>query len=249
MRQTRVVSTPRIRRLLATTALVAATLALSGCLFLPSPHPAPPPPAAPQSTPDVQDFAFESYDATYALDRDVDGGSTLTATETFVALFPEFDQNHGIRRSLVDPTGTLEVTGVTDDDGAARVYDVDPGDGYVNVTIAGDDFVHGRQVYVIAYRQSGVISDAGDKQVFLWDLTGTGWAQPFGDVDARIVLGAGLTAALTGEGACYYGPAGSTSTCNLRLDGDVVTIDGPSLKPHETVTVELLFAAGTFGGR
>ena len=38
-------------------------------------------------------FVFESYDADFSLDVDAEGRSTLTTVETFVAQFPDIDQN------------------------------------------------------------------------------------------------------------------------------------------------------------
>src|SRR5215207_7565690 len=57
--------------------------------------------AAPVST-DVDDFSFESLDVQYTLGTAEDGTSTLLVEERFVALFPDYDQNRGMRRSIPD---------------------------------------------------------------------------------------------------------------------------------------------------
>ena len=48
----------------------------------------------------TDDFVFESLDVQYYLDRDAGGHSTLTTIETFVAVFPDYDQNRGIVRNI-----------------------------------------------------------------------------------------------------------------------------------------------------
>ena len=47
----------------------------------------------------VDDFAFATLDVDYTLGRTENGTSTLEVVERFVAVFPEFDQNHGMRRA------------------------------------------------------------------------------------------------------------------------------------------------------
>src|SRR6187399_2219239 len=49
----------------------------------------------------VDDFTFESFDAVYELSRGDDGRSQVRTTETLVAVFPDYDQNRGIKRALV----------------------------------------------------------------------------------------------------------------------------------------------------
>lgn len=50
----------------------------------------------------VNDFSFDSLDVQYTLGRADDGTSTLRVEETFVARFPDYDQNRGMRRSIPD---------------------------------------------------------------------------------------------------------------------------------------------------
>ncbi|WP_314148703.1 DUF2207 domain-containing protein, partial [uncultured Leifsonia sp.] len=203
----------------------------------------------------VDDFTFASFDGDYRLGRDADGHSTLTTVETLVARFPQTDQNHGIRRQLVEdydghPTG-LTVVSVTDEKGAPRPYESDSGDGILTLTIAADDYVHGEQTYVITYRQTNVtryFADTGDDE-FYWDANGTAWAQPFERVTATVHLGPGLAEALQGEASAYRGPQGSTepATVERTADGFRFTADG--LGPRENLTFAIGFAAGTFTAR
>ena len=54
------------------------------------------------ATGDVDDFTFDSFTADYTLTRDADGTSHLAVVEEIVAVFPDADQNRGIRRLLPD---------------------------------------------------------------------------------------------------------------------------------------------------
>ena len=84
-------------------ALAVATLALgpaaAASAFGAGPRGATP--AAVSAVPaGVDDFTFASFDAVYDLARDEAKRSMLTTTETLVAVFPDFDQNRGIRRAI-----------------------------------------------------------------------------------------------------------------------------------------------------
>ena len=134
-------------------ALVAAALAFGGAPAA-SAEPAAPAPAGPASVAepaapaplaaapgDVNDFAFASFDAKYDLGIDAEGHSTLSTVESFVAEFPDFDQNHGIQRAIPltyqgHPT-QLTLTSVTDASGAPREYKEETDDENLIVTIAG----------------------------------------------------------------------------------------------------------------
>jgi hypothetical protein len=204
----------------------------------------------------VDDFSFSSFTADYTLDRDADGRSTLRTVETLVADFPQTDQNHGIVRALVDqyqgaPTD-LTVRSVTDETGARLDYESESEDDFLLVTIASDDFVHGSHTYVITYEQRNVTLGNGESGVdeFYWDVNGTGWAQPFGTVTARLHLPADLADTLTGDAACYRGGQGDTAQCAIvpaTAGGETVfTASERDLGPGENMTIAVGFEAGTF---
>ncbi|MDP3209069.1 MAG: DUF2207 domain-containing protein, partial [Rhodoglobus sp.] len=98
----------------------------------------------------VDDFSFESFSADYYLDVDSEGRSTLTTVETFVAVFPDINQNRGMRRAIPGsyqgaPTDVAVQT-VTDENGNPRPFTVETDDeGFVLVTSRADDFVHASQ--------------------------------------------------------------------------------------------------------
>jgi uncharacterized membrane protein YgcG len=206
----------------------------------------------------VDDFSFDSFDAVYELSRDADGRSVLETTETLVAVFPEFDQNRGIRRAIpLDYDGhptDLEIRSVTDAAGNPRHYDAaedDDGE-FLLVTIAGDDYVHGTQTYVIEYRQRNVTHVPDDAAIdeFYWDVNGTGWAQPFARVSAELRLSDDVARGFDGDVACYRGWSGSTTPCDSIDVGDAtpatVSAAATGLGPYENLTIAAGFAPGTF---
>lgn len=205
----------------------------------------------------VDDFEFESFSADYYLGVDADGRSTLTTVETFVAVFPDFDQNHGMRRAIPgdyqDAPTDVAVQSVTDENGTPRPFTVETDDdGFVLVTSREDGFVHGRQTYVFTYTQHNVtrfFADTDDDE-FFWDTNGTGWAQYFGSVSARVHVPAELAASLTGQSACYQGYEGSNETCELTTEesGDetVISTTVTDVGPYENVTVAIGFEPHTF---
>jgi len=203
----------------------------------------------------VDDFSFASFDGDYRLGRDAEGHSTLTTVETLVARFPETDQNHGIRRELVEeyngqPTD-LTVVSVTDENGSPRPYTSDSDDGILSLTIAAKGYVHGNQTYVITYRQTNVtrhFSDTNDDE-FYWDANGTVWAQPFDRVTATVHLRSGLAAALKGTPSAYRGIQGSTQPATVERTGDGFRFSADRLGAGENLTFAIGFTTGTFAAR
>ncbi|QYF74228.1 DUF2207 domain-containing protein [Cryobacterium sp. PAMC25264] len=210
----------------------------------------------------VEDFSFVSMHADYQLGRDAAGHSTLATTETFVARFPDTDQNRGIRREIPthyqgQPTG-LTIDSITDETGqqrdtATETISDDTGAEFVSVTIAADDFVHGEQTYVINYHQTYVTLSPDDTadQEFYWEVNGTGWAQPFGAVSATVHVAPDLVPHLTGQAACYQGGSASGTECDAldsvaAGDGWVVDAEARDLAVHEGLTVAVGFEAATF---
>ena len=203
----------------------------------------------------VDDFTFASFDGDYRLGRDSDGHSTLITVETLVARFPETDQNHGIRRQLVEdydghPTD-LEVVSVADENGTPRSFTSESEDGILSLTIAAKDYVHGDQTYVITYRQTNVtryFADRGDDE-FYWDTNGTEWAQPFDRVTATVHLGSGLAESLQGTASAYRGAQGSTEAASVERTDDGYRFRADQLGARENLTFAIGFAPGTFTAR
>ncbi len=204
---------------------------------------------------DVQDFEFDSYSADYYLSRDAGNYSVLRTVETFVAVFPNFDQNRGIIRAIPNyydgvPLAT-SVESVTDGSGNSIPYSQTTGE-YTELKIGSGEYVHGRMTYTIAYTQRNVVrafSDTNDDE-FYWDANGTGFPQPFDRVDVRVHLDPALDSILTGTASCYFGPEGSTSQCEISkgtdAEGTVFSASARGLDAFETLTVAIGFNYGSF---
>jgi uncharacterized membrane protein YgcG len=212
--------------------------------------------AAPVST-DVNDFAFESMDVQYTLGRSDDGTSTLLVEERFVALFPDYDQNRGMRRSIPDsylgaPLNPRLIS-ITDGDGDARPVETDTEDGYFSMTSRADDYVQGAQTYVFTYTLENVTRFFDDTAVdeFYWNVNGTEWAQDFGRVSATLIVPDDLADSLTGAQACYFGYQGSDQTCEIVRDavsGGAATLSASAapVYAYQNVTIAVAFEQGTF---
>ncbi len=211
--------------------------------------------AAPASA-DTSDFTISSFDADYYLDIDDSGRSTLLTVETIVAEFPEYDQNHGILRHLVDeydghPTN-LDVVSVKDENGRDYPYDTETSELFYTLQIGdADEYAHGSTTYVITYRQQNVTLFDSSADEFYWDTNGTGWTQRFDEVTARFHVSEKLEAALNGNVRCYRGTQGSTDECfapeaQEAGDGVVFELAGTELGPGENLTIAIGFEKGTF---
>lgn len=206
---------------------------------------------------DVDDFVFASMTADYTLTRAEDGTSRLRVVERLDAVFPEADQNRGIRRAIPDTYQSQplrpQLVSVTDGDGTPRPAEVEDVDGEFSVVSRADDYLHGPQTFVITYTLENVTWDFDDTGLeFQWDVNGVDWAQPFGSVTARLHLAPDLAAQLTGNMACYQGVQGSRDACGeitqtQDADGDtVITAEATGIQPYETLTMAVGFVPETF---
>ncbi|CAN7401289.1 DUF2207 domain-containing protein [Microbacterium sp. LjRoot45] len=211
--------------------------------------------AAPAAA-DVDDFSFDSMTVDYTLTRDDDGTSRLHVVEVLVARFPAFDQNRGIRRSIPDSYNGQPLhpraLSVTDEDGRARPMETDQEDGVFQIVSRSDEYLQGVQTFVVTYELENVTWDFPDTGLeFYWDVNGVDWAQPFGEVTARLHLDDELARAVTGRVACYEGRQDAATPCagidtDAGTGGAVVTARAEGLGPGETLTIAVGFSDGTF---
>ncbi|TFD43195.1 DUF2207 domain-containing protein [Cryobacterium sp. TMT2-10] len=210
---------------------------------------------------DTSDFTFTSFDADYYLSRDDAGHSTLRTVETFVAKFPNFDQNRGMVRLLPNdyngvPLHTT-VESVTDATGAPVNFEALDRGSITEVPLGTDEFVRGSQTYTITYTQQNVVrafADTKNDELY-WDTNGTGFDQPFGSVTARVHVDPGIAEFLTGNYACYSGVQADTTRCEITqtpdaavpgTTGQLFASSERTLGPRENVTVAIGFQPGTF---
>ena len=209
--------------------------------------------SAPAGRADVDDFSFASFAGDYTLSRAADGTALLTTVETFVADFPEFDQNKGIIRDIPDNYNGVplspDVTSVVDGKGARVPFEQSTDNGVVSLALGTDDYVTGTQTYVISYTERNVVrsfADTNSDELYR-DTNGLGFDQPFGEVTASIHIADDLVPALTGNSACYVGEENSTTPCDINGGGSgVFTATAKDLGPGENLTYSIGFAKGTF---
>jgi hypothetical protein len=213
----------------------------------------------------VENFSFDSYDADYYLSRDTANHATLKTVETFVAKFPNFDQNRGIIRVIPNdyngvPLHTTVVS-VTDGAGKAVKYAATDDGSSTQLALGTNDYVRGRQTYQITYMQQNVVrhfANTNDDE-FYWDTNGTGFSQPFGSVTARVHVDPSIASLLTGNQSCYRGAEGSTAKCDILRSPEasspastpasqeaVFTAKTTSLGGNQTMTVAIGFTSGSF---
>jgi len=186
------------------------------------------------------------------LSRADDGTSRLDVVETFVAVFPDYDQNRGMRRSIPDGDRGVpylpDLVSITDENGAPRAAETETEGGYYSMTSRADDYVHGRQTYVFTYTLDNVTRYFADTGVdeFYWNVNGEKWAQPFGRVSMRLTVDDDVADRLTGAASCYVGVVGSTAPCEIASDAGEIEAASEAIAPYETMTVAVAFEKGTF---
>lgn len=211
-------------------------------------------PAQAQST---QDFSIQSFDADYYLSRDAQHISHLSVTEKIVAVFPSYDQNHGILRAIPQTYQKhnigLKIDKVVDAGGNKLSYTSDTQNGNLVLKIGdANRYVHGLQEYDISYHMQNVTQKFNDHDELFWDVNGDQWQQPFGEVSARIHVPSSLAGALKTDKRCYTGAFGSTqadctiTTAKSGSDTIVTVATTRSLSVDETLSYVLGFTPNTF---
>ncbi|WP_375385071.1 DUF2207 domain-containing protein [uncultured Microbacterium sp.] len=243
-----------LRALVCAVAVAAASVALAACSGSAATAQVGADRIAPAG---LQDFGFDSLDVDYTLSRADDGTSRMTVVETFVAVFPASDQNHGMQRLIPDTYNGSplfpKLVSITDGAGNPRPSETDSEDGTYAMTSRDPDFVHGPQTYVFTYTLENVtysFADTGADE-FYWDVNGVEWGQTFGRVTGRLHVAADLASTLTGAASCYVGYQGSSQSCEIAQDaapddGAIVEASAGPVYPYQTVTMAVAFEKGTF---
>lgn len=203
---------------------------------------------------DVNDFSYESWDATYELSLDESGRAVAKVTETLVPVFPDFDQNRGIIRGLPlryeGAPAAPENISVTDETGASVPFTLEDDETFRSILVGDDSFVHGRQTYVISYTLHDVVLAATDTNAdeFYWDILPLERWQNVQQFSATVDLSTDLASQLTGQAACYVGQANSTEQCNITtpVPGEGAVVVPPMrVTGGLGVTIAIGFTPGT----
>ncbi|MDN5274182.1 MAG: hypothetical protein JWP06_83 [Candidatus Saccharibacteria bacterium] len=207
----------------------------------------------------VDNFTINMFDADYYLAKNSEGRSTLKTIERITAVFPAFDQNHGLERAIPESydghSTNPQIDSVTDGSGRKLSYsDGQLSDNLVLRIGDANTYVHGEQTYVITYSQRDVTRSFTDTNAdeLYWDVNGTEWGQPINTIRARIHVPTALNSSLTGNISCYQGVAGSTAMCpierQLAANETIFSLQASNLQPQENVTFAIGFASNTFVG-
>lgn len=206
---------------------------------------------------DVQNFKILSMNADYVLSKNNQQIAQMDVTEKIIAEFPDFDQNHGILRALpltYDKNNlSLKVTSVTDTNQTPYNYTTyEENDNLILKIGDANTYVRGEISYVIKYTLKNVIKFYDDYSELYWNVNGTQWRQPFGEITVRIFVPASLARSIQNRQICYTGMFGSTEQdCTIeRLtekNGDVlVTVKANNLAATENLSFALAWDKEVF---
>lgn len=210
------------------------------------------------SAQNVQNFVIDDFSASYVLSKNENNVGQLDVTETITAVFPNYDQNHGIERAIPksykNSSLGLEVKSVTKEDGQSWNYTTRTQNDNLILRIGdADRYVRGEQTYVIKYTVSNVITFFNDHDELFWDINGDQWKQVTNNVNAFIKIDPSLYDRLIPEKEiCYTGSFGSTtSDCGIDVvsgvsDITVYVSTTKQLSPGETLSIAIGFQPGTF---
>jgi uncharacterized membrane protein YgcG len=203
-----------------------------------------------------QNFRFESFNADYSLERSPENASALKVQEALVAVFPEYDQNHGILRAIprTYKNHTLSLSNISVKDQTGKAYEFTTSDQNNNKVLKignPNSYVHGRTIFIINYTLQDVTSYFSDHDEFFWDINGDQWDQPFGSVTANIHISNQLVPSLQDKRLCYAGYFGGLKqNCSITLvslqEGTFIKASADNMQPRQTLSVVLSFKPGTF---
>ena len=202
----------------------------------------------------VNDFTISDYNVNYDLSRGSDNRSKLTTVETITAVFPAFNQNHGLERAV--PTRyqshntNLKIQSITDQAGRPLEYSTSTFNNNLIIRIGKKDtYVHGSQTYVLTYTQQDITDNFTNtgRDEFYWDINGTEWRVPITRLSATLHIDPSIKDSLTNNNACYFGFSGSNNACEIaQIDDSNVRIQQEGVAAGENVTIAIGFKSGTF---
>ena len=175
----------------------------------------------------ARDWRIADFHSTIAIDEQ--GGTVVT--EKIQVVFS--GQYNGIYRSIpVDYPGPnrtnyrliLDVTKVTDGDGAPLRYESRKDGPYRKLKIYVPGAVDTTRTVIIEYRMPNAMRYFDDHDEFYWNVTGNDWPVPIDSASALISLPANTAGSLRAQ--AFTGVYGSTEReASVRVDGSHVTVE------------------------
>ncbi len=205
---------------------------------------------------DVNNFYFESMTVDYKLSKDRENRAVLDVKEVLVAVFPDYDQNHGIERFIPleyqEHSLNLKLGKVTLDGQSGIIAKQEDESGFRKLRLGrANEYLRGKHVFEINYRLHDVILEPKDNkstQEFYWDVNGTGWSQKFEQVKTRLEIDQSLLGQLKSQQSCYTGIKGSNEqNCLIsRTDFGYQAETTRALQYGENLTIAVAFDKETF---
>lgn len=221
----------------------------------------------------TQDFYFKDFTADYYLTKSEDGTSKLHVKEILTAVFPNFDQNHGITRSIpftnqggenetIANVAAMNLT-VLRNGRSEEINKIEVEDGYYVAYIgSANGYVHGEQVYTLEYDFTDVITEFDENgnnvsgkedieesfQELYWNTNGTEWLQRFDKVTANLHIPADIYEKMDKKAWCYVGMYGEKGEdrCEITLMDDGFSFTTENLAVGENLTFVTQFKPDTF---
>ena len=204
----------------------------------------------------VNDFYFDNFEADYYLSKDESGTSKMHVVEQLTAVFPEH-QNKGVCRRI--PYTNQSGGNRTIDDlnrsniillrngKKEPIYSIEKKDLYYEVCTGDDEYVSGTQIYTLEYDFKRVVTDFSTWQELYWDTNGTGWAQKFNNLTARIHV-EDLSIIDYSDINCYVGSHGEKGSerCAITKIQDGLQFSTASLRAYENLTFSIKLKQSSF---
>lgn len=206
---------------------------------------------------DTENFTITNFSTDYHVSKNSDGVGQASITETITAQFPDFNQNHGLRRAIPEVYKKnslgLKINSVKNQEGQTLTYTTKSQNNNLVLFIGDpDSFVHGSQTYVIKYDVSNIITFYNDHDEWFWDINGNQWGQIVQNVFATVTFDNSIADNLLPAKKCFTGSNDSNqSSCYITeqangSEAEVMAGSKRMLNPNETMTLVLGFKPGTF---
>ena len=193
-------------------------------------------------------WTIESFKADVRINPNTD----VYVTETIIADFDGLAK-HGIYRDIPVSyqTGTgnnlnirLSLLGVTDAKGQKIQTKVSRKGKNISIRIGDPNLsVSGRNIYVISYKVSQVITTPGQNAELYWNVTGNDWTVPILEATANIYAPEGSLI----KSVCFTGQIGSQdSNCDATNDKNTANSQAKNIYPGEGLTVAVAMDKNAF---
>lgn len=211
----------------------------------------------------ADNFTFKSFTGDYYITRDQNNLAKMHVVETLVAEFPNYDQNHGIRRVIpvtnqagknVVISNPSKFTANIKRNGQQEPYTSSYEDGNITLKIGNENkYLQGTQTYTIEYDFENVASTFDSDnfenhkyQEVYWNANGNAWKQPFGSVTANVHVDKTILPNLHDMNTCYSGKYKSKGSCKVSKTADGYTFSTGTLSRGEGLTFVIAFSGDTF---